>query len=174
MAERTRTHSSPSRKTRTPMSINATVELVEGSVGSGVPWEAIPCQTRTAVTHTAASNKAMRNRKLRRELSGDEPKRVSPCVRMNLNSVIVKAQSPIFYASKPYSSSVFTLCSRRRSPKVFLQPNTVRKPPILWILRRGRRRFSSRVGVHLRADCALNDCQEPFPAHDRSDNSGVA
>ena len=55
------------------MSINAAVELVVGSVGSGVPLEAIPCQTRTATTHATAKSKAIRTGKLRNnEPSGEE------------------------------------------------------------------------------------------------------
>ena len=48
-------------------------------------------------------------------------------------------------------------------PRKYSSGQHGQKAPTLWTLRRVRRRFSSRVGVHLRADCALNDCQEPFP-----------
>ncbi len=55
IAASTRMHSNPSRKTRTPMSRNATVGLVLGWVGSGAPCAVIPCHTivpRTAIAAT--------------------------------------------------------------------------------------------------------------------------
>src|SRR6266480_6302368 len=54
IAESTRIHSSPSRNTRTPISMNATVELVPGCVGSGVPRAVNPCQMISAITKIAA------------------------------------------------------------------------------------------------------------------------
>src|SRR5271170_5491292 len=53
MAESTRMHSKPSRKTSTPMFRMAAVELVPGFVGSGAPCAAMPCQSRTATTSEA-------------------------------------------------------------------------------------------------------------------------
>ena len=49
IAANTRMHSSPSRKTRTPMSRNATVGLVFGWVGSGAPCAVMPCHTIIAI-----------------------------------------------------------------------------------------------------------------------------
>src|SRR5579862_4783611 len=61
MAESTKTHSKPSRKTRTAMSRTATVELVRGAVGSGAPAAVSPCQTSRPITRAAATNRADRN-----------------------------------------------------------------------------------------------------------------
>jgi hypothetical protein len=60
----TRTHSSPSRNTRTPMSMNATVGLVFGCVGSGMPCVVIPCQIITAIKRIAAARTPIRNEAL--------------------------------------------------------------------------------------------------------------
>jgi hypothetical protein len=55
IAASTRMHSRPSRKTRTPISRNATVGLVFGCVGSGAPWAVNPCHTIIAITQIAAT-----------------------------------------------------------------------------------------------------------------------
>src|SRR5213078_4470758 len=60
IAANTRMHSNPSRKTRTPMSRNATVGLVLGRVGSGAPCAVTPCQISTAITKSAAATAPMR------------------------------------------------------------------------------------------------------------------
>src|SRR6267154_4145942 len=54
IAANTRMHSNPSRKTRTPISRNATVGLVLGRNGSGAPCSVTPCQIKTATTAAAA------------------------------------------------------------------------------------------------------------------------
>src|ERR1700719_649352 len=54
IAAKTRMHSRPSRKTRTPISNVATAALVCDCVGSGAPCAARPCQTMTATTPSAA------------------------------------------------------------------------------------------------------------------------
>src|SRR3984893_2714071 len=61
IAERTRMHSSPSRKTSTAMSSMATVLLVCGCVGSGEPWAVTPCQINTPVTIAAATKRKILN-----------------------------------------------------------------------------------------------------------------
>src|SRR6202140_4845445 len=60
IAASTRMHSRPSRKTRTPISRNATVGLVFGCVGSGAPWAANPCHTIIAITQIAAAQMPIR------------------------------------------------------------------------------------------------------------------
>ena len=60
IAASTRMHSSPSRKTRMPMSRNATVGLVLGRIGSGAPCAVTPCQTSIATTKRAAATTPMR------------------------------------------------------------------------------------------------------------------
>src|SRR5207244_1759753 len=59
-AASTRMHSRPSRKTRMPMSRNATAGLVLGRIGSGAPCAATPCQTSIATTKRAAATTPMR------------------------------------------------------------------------------------------------------------------
>src|SRR5438477_12774113 len=61
IAARTRMHSRPSRNTRTPMSRKATVGLVFGCVGSGVPLAVTPCHMITAATQVAVAIIPMRN-----------------------------------------------------------------------------------------------------------------
>src|ERR1700722_4684932 len=54
IAASTKMHSSPSRNTSTPMSRIATVGLVWGVVGSGLPCAVMPCHTRMPTTRDAA------------------------------------------------------------------------------------------------------------------------
>ena len=56
-AANTRMHSSPSRKTSTPISRNATVALVFGRIGSGAPCSVRPCQMSTPATAAAATER---------------------------------------------------------------------------------------------------------------------
>src|SRR5450755_3783822 len=61
MAEMTRMHSSPSRKTSTPISRMATPDDVCDSVGSGAPEATTPCQTSTAATISPATINKIRS-----------------------------------------------------------------------------------------------------------------
>ena len=60
IAASTRMHSSPSRKTRMPMSRNATVGLVLGRIGAGAPCAVTPCHTSIATTQSAVAKMPMR------------------------------------------------------------------------------------------------------------------
>jgi hypothetical protein len=61
MADSTKTHSKPSRKTSTVMSRTATVGLVCGVVGFGAPAAVAPCHINKPTTRTAATNRTTRN-----------------------------------------------------------------------------------------------------------------
>ena len=72
IAESTRMHSSPSRKTSTAISRTATVLLVCGWVGSGAPFAVTACQINTPSTTAAAIKRTSRNSILK-GLMGAEP-----------------------------------------------------------------------------------------------------
>src|ERR1017187_9647863 len=87
IAASTKMHSSPSRNTSTPMSRSATVGLVCGIIGSGLPCAATPCHTKIPTTSDAAIANMTLN--AGRMALGFVPKARAGCDEMTASCIII-------------------------------------------------------------------------------------
>src|ERR1035437_7868214 len=92
IAASTKMHSSPSRNTSTPMSRSATVGLVWGIVGSGLPCAVTLCHTNIPTTRDTAIARMTLN--AGRMALGFVPKATTGCEEMTASCIITFPVEP--------------------------------------------------------------------------------